>query len=340
MADPRFFQRAGPFLLQRLAECGDAKLANPADGTRRIADVQSLEAAGPDDIAYAEGKRMAPLLAGCRAGAVLLPPELVTAAPPGCAVLLSATPALAFARLARLFYPEPAVEPGIHPSATVAADAKLGADVSIAPGAVIGGGAEIGAGTRIGPHAVIEAGVVIGRDGRIGAHCSISHAVIGDRILLAPGVSIGQPGFGLVAGPEGLLRRPQLGRVVIGNDVEIGANSAIDRGAAGDTVISDGCKIDNLVHIGHNVRLGRSCIIAGQVGMSGSCVLGDYVQLGGQVGLSDHVTLGRDTRVMAQSGVLRDVEPGGAVGGTPATPIRQHHRQVAILARLAKRKGE
>ena len=340
MADPRFFQRAGPFLLQELATCGEAKLANPADSSRRIADVQAIESAGPDDITYVDSKRMAPALGASRAGAVLLSSELAAAAPQGCAVLLCASPALAFTRIARLFYPEPAAAAGIHPSAQVAADARLGAGVSVAAGAVIGSGAEIGAGTRIGPHAVIEPGTVIGRDGRIGAHCSVTHAVIGDRVVLAPGARIGQPGFGLAGGAEGLVRRPQLGRVVIGNDVEIGANSTVDRGAAGDTVISDGCKIDNLVQIGHNVRLGRGCVVAGQVGISGSCVLGDYVQLGGQVGLSDHVTIGDGGRVMAQAGVVRDMEPGTAVGGTPAVPIRQHHRQMAVLARLARHKGE
>jgi UDP-3-O-[3-hydroxymyristoyl] glucosamine N-acyltransferase len=340
MADPRFFQRAGPFLLHQLATCGEAKLASPADSARQVADVQAIETAGPEDITFAEDKRYGAALAACRAGAILLPAELAAAAPPGAALLLTEAPSLAFARIARLFYPETAPEPGIHRSAEVAADAKLGNGVSVAPGAIIGSGAEIGQGTRIGAYAVIAPGVVIGRDGRIGDHCSISHAIIGDRAILAAGTRIGQPGFGLVAGPEGLLRRPQLGRVIVGDDVEIGANCAIDRGAAGDTVISDGCKIDNLVHIGHNVRLGRGCIIAGQVGVAGSCVLEDYVQLGGQVGLSDHVTIGRGARVMAQSGLLRDVEPGSTVGGTPAVPIRQHHRQVAILARLARRKGD
>jgi len=340
MADPRFFQRAGPFLLHQLAICGDATLATAADSTRRIADVQAIETAGPEDITFAESKRFAASLGACRAGAILLPPELAEAAAPGAALLLTDTPGLAFARIARLFYPEAAVEPGVYHSAEIAADTQLGEGASIGPGAIIGSRAEIGAGTRIGAYAVIEPGVVIGRDGRIGAHCSISHAIIGDRARLAAGVCIGQAGFGLVAGPDGLLRRPHLGRVVIGDDVEMGANCAIDRGAAGDTVIGDGCKIDNLVHIGHNVRLGRGCIIAGQVGIAGSCVLGDYVQLGGQVGLSDHLTIGRGARVMAQSGLLRDVEPGMTVGGTPAVPLLQHHRQVAILARLAKRKGD
>ena len=340
MADPRFFKRAGPFPLHQLAACGEAKLADAAQGALSISDVAPIESAGPGELAYADGKRLAAALAASRAGALLLPPELLDTAPPGPAILLSDAPALAFARIARLFYPEESVDPGIAASAKVAPDAKLGEGVSIEAGAMIGAGAEIGAGTRIGAHAIIGAGVVLGRDGRIGAHCSITHALIGDRAVIDSGARIGQAGFGLVAGPKGLLRRPQLGRVVIGHDVEIGANTTIDRGAAGDTVIGDGCKIDNLVQIGHNVRLGRGCVIVAQVGISGSCVLEDHVQLGGQVGLSDHVTIGRGARIMAQSGVVRDVAPGDAVGGTPAVPIRQHHRQTALLARMARRKGE
>jgi UDP-3-O-[3-hydroxymyristoyl] glucosamine N-acyltransferase len=338
MADPRFFRRAGPFVLHQLAASGEAKLANPADSDIEISDVAAIESAGPGELTYLESARLRGGLVGCRASAILLPSELAAGVPTGIAVLVSDAPAFAFLRITKLFYPDPAIVPGIDPTAHIAPDARLGAGLAIGPGVVIGAAAEIGAGTSIGAHSVIAAGVTIGQNCRIADQCTISHAFIGDRVVLDAGVRIGQPGFGMVATPLGAVRRPQLGRVVIHDDVEIGANTTVDRGAAGDTVIGEGCKIDNLVQIGHNVRLGRGCVICAQVGISGSCVVGDYVSLGGQVGISDHVTLGSGTRVMAQAGLVRDVEPGGEVGGTPAVPIRQHHRQAAILARLAKRR--
>lgn len=339
MADPRFYQRAGPFVLHQLAAAADAKLANPADSGIAIGDVAAIENAGPGELTYADSRRRRAGIAACRASAILLSADLASHVPDGIAILLSDTPALAFARITALFYPTAAIEPGIHATAHIAPSARLGDAISVGPGAVIGERVEIGAGSVIGAHTVIAPGVTIGRDCRIGDQCSISHALIGDRLILGAGTRIGQPGFGLVVGPQGLLRRPHLGRVVIADDVEIGANCAIDRGAADDTVIGMGCKIDNLVHIGHNVRLGRGCIICAQVGFAGSAVLGDFVSLGGQVGVSDHVTIGRGARIMGQSGVLRDVEAGSEIGGSPAVPARQHHRQTAILARLAKRKG-
>jgi UDP-3-O-[3-hydroxymyristoyl] glucosamine N-acyltransferase len=181
--------------------------------------------------------------------------------------------------------------------------------------------------------------VVVGDDCRIGAETSISNAIIGARVEIAGCGSIGGPGFGFVPGPTGPLRMLQVGRVIVENDVAIGANCAIDRGATGDTVIGAGTVIDNLVQIGHNVRLGRNCVLSGQVGFAGSTVLGDGVRVGGQVAISDHLTIGSGARIAGRSGVMRDVEPGGAVGGYPALPLRQWHRQTAGLLRLFSRKG-
>jgi UDP-3-O-[3-hydroxymyristoyl] glucosamine N-acyltransferase len=186
---------------------------------------------------------------------------------------------------------------------------------------------------------VIGAGVVIGNDCRVGANSTVSHAVIGARVVIATSVSIGGEGFGFVLGPSGLVRMQQVGRVIIEDDVEIGANCAIDRGATGDTIIGAGTVIDNLVQIGHNVRLGRHCILSGQVGIAGSTLIGDGVMIGGQAAISDHLVIGAGARIAGKSGVMRDIEPGGAVGGYPAVPLRQWHRQTAGQMRLFNRKA-
>ena len=210
----------------------------------------------------------------------------------------------------------------------------------IEAGAVIGAGAEIGSGTVIAPTAVIGKQCRIGRDGFVGPGASVQFALIGDRCVIHGGARIGQDGFGFVPGAKGPERIPQIGRVIIQDDVEIGANTTVDRGAMADTVIGEGTKVDNLVQIAHNVRIGRGCIIAGHCGLSGSSVLGDFVMLGGSVGLADHITIGTGAQIAAGSGLMDDVPPGQRWAGLPAVPIRDHFRQVSILRSLAKkRKG-
>jgi len=239
-----------------------------------------------------------------------------------------------------LFYPAHAVSTwtaseAIHPTA------RLGAGVSLAPGVVIGPGAEVGDGTRLGANCVVGRGVAIGRDCEISANVSISHALLGDRIHVLPGVQIGQPGFGFASSQAGHMKLPQLGRVIIQDNVEIGACSTVDRGAIGDTVIGEGTKIDNLVQIGHNTRIGRHCIFVAQSGVAGSCELGDFVIVGGQVGIADHVRLGDGARVISKSGVQPGDYPGGAdYGGYPARPAKDWRREVAALILLAKRRKQ
>ena len=219
----------------------------------------------------------------------------------------------------------------IHASAEIDPSAKLGFGVTV------GAGAKIGKDTHIGAHSVIGPGVSIGERCFIGAHVTLSHALIGNDVTLFPGVRIGQAGFGFHMDEKGHLTIPQLGRVVIEDRVEIGSNTTIDRGTLEDTVIGQGSRIDNLVQIAHGVQFGRHCVVVAQVGISGSTRLEDYVILAGQAGLVGHITIGKGARVAAQAGVLRDVLPGEVVGGTPAVPVKQWHRQTLALAKLTKK---
>jgi UDP-3-O-[3-hydroxymyristoyl] glucosamine N-acyltransferase len=339
MADPRFFFNRGPHRLAELARRSGAELANAADGERLIRDVAPLDRAGPDDLSFLDNPRYVALFAATRAGACIVAAKHASRAPQGCALLISDRPYRAYALAARAFYPPEPAAAGIHPRAVVDDTARLGHGVAVAAGAVIEAGAEIGARSSIGANSVVGRNVRIGADCRIGALVSLSHCEIGDRVTLLPGVRIGQDGFGFAPDPAGHVKVPQLGRVIIGDDCEIGANSTIDRGAGPDTVIGPGCWIDNLVQIGHNVTVGRGCIIVAQAGVAGSSRLGDFVALGAQGGIAGHLTIGNGAQVAAQSGVMNDVPAGAVVCGAPAVPIKQFFRQVAAVQRLAQKKG-
>ncbi len=217
-------------------------------------------------------------------------------------------------------------------------EAKIGEGVLRHPTAVVGAGAEIGDRSVLGPYAVIGPGVKLGADCVIGSGASVHFSLIGNRVRLLAGARLGEDGFGFAQGDDGIVRVPQLGRVIIGDDVEVGANATIDRGALGDTEIGAGAKIDNLVHIAHNVQIGRNCFIAGQVGFAGSCRLGDGVMVGGQAGFADHISVGDGARIAAQSGLVRDVPAGESWGGTPGMPHRVWLRAAAWAARQSRRK--
>lgn len=339
MADPRFFSNAGPFTLADLAACADAELKGAADPTRSFADVAPLEVAGPEHVSFLDNKKYIDVFLTSRAGACLIRPEFLARAPEGMALLVTDDPYRAYAKVASSYYPPPPLTPGVAETASVHPTAIVGQGCQIDPGAVIAAGAEIGEHCHIGANAVIGQGVTIGDHGRIGALTSISHAVIGSRVFLHPGVRIGQDGFGFAMGPQGHLKVPQLGRVVIHDDVEIGANSTIDRGAGPDTVIGLGCKIDKLVQIGHNVQLGRGCVLVSQCGVSGSTRLGDFVVVAGQAGITGHLQIGSGARIGAQAGVMRDIPAGETVGGSPAVPMTQWLRQSAEVSRLVRKKG-
>ncbi|MBI1776355.1 MAG: UDP-3-O-(3-hydroxymyristoyl)glucosamine N-acyltransferase [Proteobacteria bacterium] len=340
MADPRFYALAGPFSVGDIAQRIGAELAPGAEAGRLIRNLATLGEAGSDDLSFLENRRYLEAFGASRAGACVVERAAAARAPKGMTLLFAARPRRAYALAASLFYPARDVKPGVHPRATVDTSAKLGPGVTVEAGAVIAAAAEIGRGCRIGANAVIGPGVVLGDDSVVGANASISHALIGARVVIYAGVRIGTDGFGFDPSPEGHLRMPQLGRVIIGDDVEVGANSTIDRGSGRDTVIGRGCMIDNLVQIGHNVQLGEGCILVGQSGIAGSARLGRLVTLAGQAGISGHLEIGDGATIGPQAGVTHNVAAGQTVLGAPAIPALEFARQVATLKRLAAKKGK
>ena len=334
-ADPRFFPCAGPQPLAAiLAAAGGSSTADPALVFKAVA---SLDAAGPEEVSFLDNRRYLPALQQTKAGAVVVAAAMAAKVPAGAVVIVVKQPALAFARVCRLFHPPEAPLASIHPTAVVAADAVLGEGCQVEPYAVIGAGARLGAGCWVGPHAVVGAGVEMGPGCRLHAHTSISHAIAGARVVLHPGARVGQEGFGLVFTPEGQFETaPQLGVVRLGDGVELGANTCVDRGAQSDTVIGPGTRIDNLVQVAHNVRMGRNCVIAGMAGLAGSATLEDYVTLGAQVGVAGHLTVGSKARVGGQAGVIADVPAGSDVLGSPALPLRDAVRSFAYLRNLGR----
>ena len=339
MADPRFFRRAGPFTLDALVRLTGAQLVDPALNERLIEDVAPLETASPGDVTFLSNRKYTDAFATSRAGAAFVAKALIDRAPAGTAVLVTPEPYKAFARVVQAFYPSEPLIPGRAPNAVIDPGAIVPEDCAVGVHAVIEAGARLGARCSIGANTVIGAGVEIGDDCRIAANVTLSHCLIGARVVLHPGVRIGQAGFGFAPDQGAAVKIPQLGRVIVGDDVDIGANTTIDRGSGHDTVIGAGTMIDNLVQIGHNVVLGKGCILAGQVGISGSTKLGDYVMVGGQAGLAGHLNIGSGARIGAHAGLMRDVEPGQTVIGAPAVPAVAFWRQVAMIQRLARKKG-
>jgi UDP-3-O-[3-hydroxymyristoyl] glucosamine N-acyltransferase len=339
VADPRFYVNRGPVTLADVCARLGIDFPAVALASSNIVDVATLDSAGPDHLVFCAGAVALKELARSRAGycAIEIGAEAFT--PENMVLLRCGAPNAAFAVVAAMLYPEHGLARWSQ-AETIAATAVIGEQVSIAPGAVIGACAEIGDGTRVGPNAVIGPGVMIGRDCEIGGNVTITHSYIGDQVLILPGAQIGQPGFGFASGKTGHEKIPQLGRVIVQDRVEVGACTTIDRGALGDTLIGEGTKIDNLVQIGHNCRIGRHCMIVGQVGIAGSCELGDFVVLGGQVAVADHAKIGDGARLAGRSAVVPGSEfPGGQdYCGVPAIPVREWRRQMAAVAMLGRRR--
>lgn len=339
MADSRFFKSPKPMTLQEIATLSGAVLQGEhIDPGKSITDVAPLNTATPDQLSFLDNKKYNDLFTASQAGACFVAPDQAAHAPKGMALLVTDKPYKAYALTAQKFYPEPSwTKTFIAPNAFIHPTAEIGANCIIDHNVYVGHHVKIGANTWLKPNVVVGHGVEIGSHTIIGSNCSLSHCVIGSNVRLLPGVRIGQEGFGFAIDPAGHIPVPQLGRVIIGDRVWIGANTTIDRGAGPDTVIGDGCMIDNLVQIGHNVKIGKFSVIVAQVGISGSTEIEDYVVLAGQVGVAGHLKIGRGARIGAQSGIMKDVPPGSELMGAPAIPLKDFFRQIAIVSRLAKK---
>jgi UDP-3-O-[3-hydroxymyristoyl] glucosamine N-acyltransferase len=336
MADPRFFKNAGPFSHRDLAiKLGGS--ARKSDKEVQLQDLSPLDGAGPADLTFFGSPKYADALSKTKAGACLIRESDLEHLPAGVAAVIVEAPDVSYIDAVSLFHPEE-LSGTISEAAHVAPSAKLEEGVTVEPGAVIGAHAEIGAGTLIGANVVIGHGVKIGRNCRIYPNCSVRFALVGDRVMIHPSASIGADGFGFSTSGEGHKRVPQLGRVILQDDVEIGASSTIDRGALDDTIIGEGTKIDNLVQIAHNCKIGRHCMIVSMVGISGSTTVGDFVTMGGKVGVVDHVTIGDFAIIAARAAVTKDLPGGNVYAGFPAKPFKEWQREKAIVRRLARKK--
>jgi UDP-3-O-[3-hydroxymyristoyl] glucosamine N-acyltransferase len=342
MAQPTFFGQSPSLTLADIAALTKAHLADASRGGQQVRGLASLDEAGPMHLTFFDNLKYADQLASTQAGACLVSERFEAKTPGHVAVLRAARPFHEFVTIARHLHHD-ALRPqswfgvGIAPSAVIDPSARLEDGVIVDPLAVIGPNVEIGAGTVIGAGAVIGANVRIGRDCNVGARSALQFALIGNNVLIHPGCSIGQDGYGFVFfGPGGHLKVPQTGRVLIQNNVEIGAGTTIDRGSLRDTVIGEGTKIDNQVQIGHNVTIGRHCLLAAQIGLAGSLTIGDNVALGAKVGINNHLHIGDGAQVTAMSGVKDDIPANGRWGGFFAKPTRQWFREIVALERLAR----
>lgn len=340
MVDRRFFTNHGPFTASELAIATGAVLlpAQSQLASRSFAEVAPLDRAGASDVSFFDNSKYIEQFTGSNAGACFLRSKYVEQAPASMLVLVTEDPYRCYAIAAQLFYPSVKSNGHIAPTAVIDPSASLGEDVAVGPGAVIGAHAVIGNRVCIGANTVIGDGVTIGDDTHIGAVTTLTHTVVGKRVIIHRGVHIGQDGFGFALGREGHIKVPQLGRVVIDDDVEIGSGTTIDRGTGPDTIIGEGAKIDNLVQIGHNVQIGRRAVVVAQCGISGSTRVGDGAVLAGQVGLAGHIKIGAGSKIAAKSGVMTDIPSGSSYGGYPAVPVNDWHRQTIALSRLIKPK--
>ncbi|MEJ2123843.1 MAG: UDP-3-O-(3-hydroxymyristoyl)glucosamine N-acyltransferase [Alphaproteobacteria bacterium] len=349
MEHPGFFHRAGPFSLERLVQETGATLEDATAGVRQIHDIRPLNKAGQGDVCFLDNPKYAYQLDETQAGACFVQPKFAARVPDNTAALVTPEPYRAYASVLMLFYPEAGTPKTAWDAstATSTASASGGAHIHpsahledgvvVEPGAVIGEEARIGEGSRIAAGAVIGYRCTIGRDCFIGPRAVVTHALIGNNVISHAGVAIGQDGFGFAMGRQGHAKVAQIGRVIIQDQVEIGANSTIDRGALRDTVIGEGTKIDNLVQIAHNVVVGRHCVLVSQVGISGSSELEDFVVMGGKSGLIGHITVGAGSQIAGYSGVSESIPPGSRWGGIPAKPLRTWAREIAMLKRLTQK---
>jgi len=340
MSRSTFFERSAPISIGKLAEKTDSKIGPGVNAEHSILDVASVIDSGPGDVTSIHDKRYLSHASGLKADACFIDAEFADRLPANTLALITTQPELAFSKATALFYPESLAHgsvTGAQGPSIISSSAILEQGVTVEAGVIIGNDVEIGSDTIICANAVIGSGVKIGRNCTIGPSVSIVHTLIGDHVIIHPGACIGQDGFGYVHDGKTFIKIPQIGRVIIQSHVEIGANTTIDRGALNDTVVGEGTKIDNLVAIAHNVSIGRSCILAGQTGISGSSGLGDNVLLGGQVGINPHVFVSSGAQVAPQSGVNKNISEGDRVIGSPHRNFKTFSRELRTLRKLAQK---
>ncbi|MBL41588.1 MAG: UDP-3-O-(3-hydroxymyristoyl)glucosamine N-acyltransferase [Rhodospirillaceae bacterium] len=335
LADPRFFKNVGPFSLNEiLSHCNIYN--NELDGDLIIDDVSYLGASSKGKISFMDDSSLINDLKKTKTEFCFISNEYITYAPKSISLVICDQPRSAYALAAQKFYPDVSDVSMIYKNSSSKKNLDIHNTCKISDSTYISEGVKIGKNSIIGPNTVIGKGVIIGNNCSIHSNTTITHCLIGNNVEILPGTRIGQDGFGFIPNKEKHIKIPQLGRVLIGDNVNIGSNCTIDRGAGPDTVIGNGCFLDNLVHIAHNVILGSGCIIAGQVGIAGSTILGDYVMIAGQGGISGHLKIGSGTKFAVKSGVINDIPPGGTYGGFPAVPIRDWHRQTLTIKNISK----
>ena len=347
MSDSRFFKNSGPFDLTEISSFIEGELSGNDNENIPIADISSLKLANENEVTFFQDLSYKADLSQTKAGACIIKKEHKDFAPENIRLIYSENPYIDFTKISQLFYPDE-----ILPKSTTRLGKGLsfdGSDKSISlsegvfieEGAVIGAGVVIGSDTVISSNAVIGKGVQIGSKSFIGANVTITHSIIGNHTIIHQGSSIGQDGFGFAMSVSGHIKIPQVGRVIIKDNIEIGANCSIDRGSINDTVIKSGTKIDNMVHIAHNCIIGENCIIAGMVGLAGSTTLEDFVVMGAKSGAVGHITIGARSQIAAKAGVSKSLPPGKVWAGFPIREINLWKRDISSIRRLSKgRKNE
>ncbi len=342
MSDSRFFKKAPSLTLAQIIEITGARLAGEGDLSRLFDDVQGLDKATEKDVSWMFVASMKEELTHCKAGACLVGEEFAPFVPKETICLICQDPHRSYGLLSQAFYPVE-VTGVISEKAFVDDSAVIGEESRIDAGAYIGPHVVLGKRCHVYPNAVVLDAVQMGDDCIIGPNATVSHCLAGNKVYIYAGAQIGQDGFGFAMNAQGPVKVVQLGRVIIGNDVEIGANTTVDRGAMGDTVIGNGVRVDNLVQIAHNVKVGDNCVLVSQVGIAGSTELEPFVVLAGQAGVVGHIKIGAGSQIAAQSGILQNVPAGSKLMGSPAVPLKEYFRQIVTLQKLAqqkKNKGE
>ncbi|MEM7620809.1 MAG: UDP-3-O-(3-hydroxymyristoyl)glucosamine N-acyltransferase [Pseudomonadota bacterium] len=345
MEHPGFFKKAGPFSLREVASAAEIALSTNLDEQKLFHDIKTLQSASQDHLSFLDNVKYIPQCQTTSAGGIFIAQKFTEYCPDTAIPLVAQTPYHCFAKILSLFYPEAlhckmAGSEGYEPGQLIHPSAELEEGVTIEPGVVIGPEVKIGSGTHIAAGAVIGYRVHIGRGCYIGSHVAVAHTLIGNNVILHAGVKAGQDGFGFAINPTGHLKVPQIGRVIIQDCVEIGANTTIDRGALEDTIIGEGTKIDNLVQIAHNVVIGQNCLMVAQSGISGSAELGNFVVVAGKAGIVGHLKVGDGAQLGGGSGLTMDVQPGERWMGYPAKPFRQWVREIKTLEKISERKSQ